>query len=220
MRRLLLSSILFVFVMTGFVSADDKKELFRAIGKRDIQTVENLLGNGVDINIRDRAGRTPLCAAASAANPQIMDFLLERGADVNVKDHSGATPLHLAAFERSTDMVRMLLDAGADIEARNGRGLTPLNEANRGGGSNLAVVKLLLENGADVNTRCDQLGQTPLHRAAQKSGIIEDEREAIRQLLEYGADPDARDKEGNTPLDIAEEKNRTEIVAILEGAGK
>ena len=64
---------------------------------------------------------------------------------------------------------------------------------------NPAVIKLLLEAGADPSTSDKQLGWTPLHRAAAKNNAA-----VVNALLRAGADPNARDESQDTPLHMAE----------------
>ena len=90
---------------------------------------------------------------------------------------------------------------------------TPLHHAARAGDA--AMVRLLLENGADVSARCG-LGETPLHHAAYWG-----HPEVAQELLAAGADPNAVDGAGYTPLAWARERDRKHevpgaTVAVLE----
>jgi hypothetical protein len=71
----------------------------------------------------------------------------------------------------------------------------------------------LLENGADVNKVCKDVG-TPLHLA-----IIKQNLRAVRLLLQYGADPNIKDHRGNLPLHYAILYKRIGFVEILVGHG-
>lgn len=66
------------------------------------------------------------------------------------------------------------------------------------GGSH-AVVKLLLEKGADPNAQADVSLETPLHWAVEGRANLT----TIELLAEHGADPDLEDGDGETPLDYA-----------------
>ncbi|KAA0147034.1 hypothetical protein FNF29_07661 [Cafeteria roenbergensis] len=109
----------------------------------------------------------------------------------------GTPPLHLAAFSGHADAVALLLGAGARVNAKDYARMTPLHRAVAAGQSE--VVALLLRNGAKVNRRCKE-GRSPLHVAAadhRKAGLA-------RMLLDEGADEWLGDKEGTTPLRLAE----------------
>jgi ankyrin repeat protein len=72
------------------------KELFKAVKERDVEKVRVILAKGVDPDVRDSRGRTPLMIAAYFGYPDIARILLEKGADVNARDNKGRTPLRWA----------------------------------------------------------------------------------------------------------------------------
>lgn len=86
---------------------------------------------------------------------------------------------------------------------------TPLHAAVLSG--NEAIVKLLLEHGAEVDAR-DCKGFTPLHLSARQAGS----EEIVKALLDYGADPNARSRESHmTPLLEAAWAGRAKVVESL-----
>jgi len=141
------------------------------------------------------------------------------GADVNAKDDwDGSTPLHAAADEGHTDVVRLLISKGAEINAQNDEGATALHKALFWG--HKSVVELLVASGADVNAK-DQDGITPLHEAVLSDylwcvdEIIEANNtdvgaeykilekiiiDIVKLLITHGADVNAEDNYGGTPL--------------------
>ena len=72
------------------------KKLFQAVKNRDVEMVRVILAQGIDPDVRDSKGRTPLMLAAYLGYPDIARILLEKGADVNAKDNKGRTPLKWA----------------------------------------------------------------------------------------------------------------------------
>lgn len=102
--------------------------------------------------------------------------LLRVGHDPNARDDSGQTPLTVAASRESLaayGLVEALLDFGADPDTGNKSGLSPLHRAVLTG--NLAVVKLLLDRGADPSARKSGARTTPLLTAYAQGrfGIVE-----------------------------------------------
>lgn len=77
--------------------------------------------------------------------------------------------------------------------------------------NNIRAVKILLENGADVNAK-DYVGTTPLHNAAT---FNDQNLEIVKILLEYGAELDVIDQYGSTPLFRAASSNNFDTVEIL-----
>lgn len=177
------------------------------------EVVALLVEGGADVNTADNRGGTLLEEAARSGNPAIVAILLEAGADVNLPDGRRTTPLHEAARGGNLDVVRILLEAGADIHA-TGPGYTPLHVAAFEGAAE--IVHALLVAGADVNAGASDGYGTPLLRAVRTRRAGE---AAVIVLLSAGADPDARDEWGKTPLYEAAHAGRPAAVRALLGAG-
>jgi ankyrin repeat protein len=95
--------------------------------------------------------------------------------------------------------------------ALNDAGCTPLDFASRDGHRNDSrVVRLLIEHGADPNTRASRSGFAPLHRASENRRF-----EVVRLLIEHGANVEVQDKYGRTPLNIASGDQREKILELL-----
>ena len=105
---------------------------------------------GVQIDILNHAGETPLMMAALKAEVDAVTALVAHGAAIN-KD--GWSPLHYAATGGSAAIVRLLLSKGAALEARSPNGSTPLMMAARYG--NEEAVDALLAAGADRSAKND-----------------------------------------------------------------
>jgi ankyrin repeat protein len=131
---------------------------------------------------------------------RVTQLLLDRGADVNARRNDHWTPLHCASYFGIVEILRVLLDHGADPEA-NAEGYIgekPLHKVSygkyRSQEDGLFVVQLLLEGGADVNTRRHD-GSTPLHVASHFGKV-----EIVQILIDHGAEVNAMDGIGKTPL--------------------
>lgn len=166
--------------------------------------------SGLEIDSRDRYGRTPLHLAIENDRLTLVERLLEAGADVNATADFAGTPLHAAAWnDGDTATIRLLIEAGASVVARDDRGETPLHIASRV--SDRTLVAALLGAGADVGAR-DGSGRTPLHAASDGHP----KRDVVAALLAVGADPQSRDDLGRTPLHAAARAyNNTAAVALL-----
>ena len=172
--------------------------------------------------------RTPLHYAASNTNPAVAAALIEAGASVNPSDADGRTPLHHAAANENAPVVTMLLEAGASVDARDNRGATPLlllagdvTGLGHPGFQSRAALNALLGAGADVTARGGFYETTALHYAVQLArndpptalGIV-------GMLLRAGADPNAPNEHGNTPLHLASDiKSEPMVRALLDAGG-
>ena len=93
--------------------------LTQAVKEKDLETIELLIKKGVDVNSKDKSGKTPLYWAAEYGRTNVVKLLLKAGADVNatVSDGplKGYTPLHEAAYLGHKDTVKVLIKAEADV---------------------------------------------------------------------------------------------------------
>jgi len=170
--------------------------------------VRELLAAGVNPNVGDDYGNTPLHRAAYNGHEACVRVLIAAGADPNVGDDYGNTPLLEATWNGHEACVAFLIAAGADPNVVVGDyGNTPLYQAAWDGHE--ACVRVLIAAGADPNV-IDYYGSTPLHRAAS-----EGHESCVRELLASGADPNVADKTGETPLQCAVRQERTGCVKIL-----
>jgi ankyrin repeat protein len=109
------------------VNATDKRgqsALYLAAGVARDKTLL-LLKRGATINMRTKAGFTPLLNATRTGHLGNMELLIAKGAKVNMSNKYGVTPLHWAAGFGKSAAVMMLLDAKANVKAKDENGRTP-----------------------------------------------------------------------------------------------
>lgn len=175
-------------------------------GKEEI--VWNLLNNN-DINLdqKDKKGRTPLSLAAEKGHKTITLLLLQTESDIESKDNTGRTPLSWAAGAGQHAVVQALLDNGSDPESFDNMLQTPLLWAAREG--HTMVVRDLLDFGSNIES-WDYAGRTPLSWAAGEGHLA-----IVRDLLDCGSDIESWDNTGRTPLSWAIGQGQLEVVRLL-----
>jgi ankyrin repeat protein len=167
-------------------------------------------GIGVAINLAAREGWTDIVRKHIEKDPL----------SVHQRGWIGDTPLHWPSHNGHVEIVEMLLDAGADIEADEvtWSGGKPLHWASE---HEPSTVEVLLKRGAEVNSRnvmkgSDFEGVTPLiMNATQKNDCAE----VTELLIEAGADVQAKDAQGKTALQHAEERKLKRIPEVLRAHG-
>src|SRR5581483_1743111 len=177
----------------------------------------------------------PLCRAAPNGDAAEVRRPLDRGVDPAIRDEDGYTPLlrateitryGLADEKRPTPdyqaVAALLLARRASVNARTPAGRTPLLGATRGSaseyrviGADAAMVRLLIDHGADLNAH-DNEGWTAL---LQVSDLWADQPELIRYLIAKGADPKARTRDGRTALMLAARLGKSDRLPLLIDAG-
>ncbi|BCM93848.1 hypothetical protein IAD21_05739 [Abditibacteriota bacterium] len=174
------------------------QSLLIAARRGDAKRIAFLLNRGANIETRDASNLTPLGAVANWSGaedgPQeyltCAQLLIARGADVNSRNTEGATPLENAAGWNDTDIAKLLIAHGANVNARGGSILA-------GAAANDSeLTTLLLEHGARVNGDASGYGLPTALHAAIDFGQVEN----VRILLQHKANPNARGKDGTTPL--------------------
>ena len=114
----------------GLVGCGRKVDIWEAAYDGNIEAVKHHLDAGVDVNVKDEGGETPLHVAALMNNAEVAELLIDEGAEVNAKGVlDGNTPLHWAAWNGHTEVAEFLIEKGAHVNAKNGLDQTPLNLA-------------------------------------------------------------------------------------------
>ena len=155
-----------------------------------------LLANGAMFKSVDNWGFTPLHYAAKYGHVEVARVLLDNSARIEQRTEGDWTPLHLAATGRkrgSAQTVSALLDRGADKEAMIAGHTALCHAAVRGLTSN---VQVLLDAGARVDNFSQENGGVCALANAARGGHVD----TMRLLLAQGADVQAIDQEGWSPL--------------------
>lgn len=185
------------------------QQLLDAVIVSDLATVEELVAKGADINYTEPGGNCAVFTAAWEGNIQALELYVRLGASV---DSEGNNFLCNAAYNGQLQSVQWLLQNGAlpnfSFAATGENALHYTISKTSEMDERAEMVRLLVKAGTDVNKRTIRgaetlcfmrdaflKGETPLHRAAAYGSEA-----MIRILLDAGADPTAKDANGDTPI--------------------
>lgn len=215
-----------------------------------------MIEKGVDVNITEDSpanpGNTPLHTACIYGSAEAAKILEESGANDSIQNVDGETPAHLAVMKKKfggdlkEEKRAAVIKELKNIDIARNDGKTPLMllqymDIN----TNLALLPLFLEKGADVN-HVDNNGNTALIINTQNfcyKGVVKElvragadvnisnntgdnalhyalrygNQEVARFLLKKGADCNKTDNQGITPLQIAVEKGYDTLLDIMDG---
>ena len=175
-------------------------------GRPDL--AKRMIEKGANVNILGDQHRTPLHYAVFNNHTEIAKILIEKGANVNAQTLTeGSSPFHLAALKGDLDILKIMSDKGADLNKPDSKGMTALMYALGGEQRNAALF--LIGKGVDLHA-LNQGKDNALHYAAQQGYV-----DVIRLLLEQRVDRNIKDKDGETPLDIARKFKHPEAAEIL-----
>ena len=182
----------------------------------------SLLRHCIDVDIRGLDNRTPLHMAADRGLLEVTRILIKRGASINARDSSDRTPLHPTCdgmpgtFDDTyLEVVQYLLEHGADVDAQaDTEHSTPLHLASYHGG--FKVAWLLLNHCVNINVR-GKMSRTPLHEVLTglDNTLPDYYVDAVRFLLDHGADVDAEDDNRSTPLHVISKHGNVKAARLL-----
>jgi ankyrin repeat protein len=186
-------------------NADGVSAVLLAVYHRRPDIVEALLATGIELNVFE--------ASATGRAERVKELVKGDAAQANAFAPDGFTPLGLAAFFGHKDVVEVLLANGARVNqaAKNAMRVMPLHSAVAA--RNRAIVRLLVENEADVNAR-QQMNFSSLHDAAANGDV-----EIAQLLISHGAAINAKTDGGKTPLALALKKNHARMADFLRRYG-
>ncbi len=167
----------------------------------NLEKTRSLLLHGADANVISADGRTALTiAAAQPGNSAVVKLLLEHGANPNPKRRSAGdtTPLREAAMAGDAESMNLLIARGADIKAAGAGALTGAVEANCW--KCVDLVAKSMDAGAFTSTLL--------------SVVVYGDTNAVRYLLDHGANVNVSDVTGRTPLMYACNNDRLPLDTV------
>lgn len=183
-------------------------DFFSAISRDDALVIGKLLDRGFDPNTVNPKGVPALIVAISEPAPKVVAKLLsDQRTRIEAHNAENESPLMLAALKGRLEICKDLIARDADV---NRPGWTPLHYAATGG--HIEVMQLLLDHHAYIDASSPN-GSTPLMMAAMYGTD-----NAVKLLIEAGADITVRNSLGFSALDFAKQAQREFAASLIQNA--
>ena len=237
--RLILIALSTLIATTAIAQSDRAPDidLWRAAAEGNIAAIKQHVAAGTDLNAREPlAGNTPLILAAVYGQSDSVTALLAAGAELEVKNKEQITALYNAVLFGNPRITKSLVEKGADIYTTDKNGVPLIDFVSAPWSPPLeGIYRLLyglLRLDLDVDKTRKFRASTARYlkalakkrpRPANKNNsaaelseaVMRDDANAIEELIANGANVDARDPRGNTPLQIAAVFGRVKPAKVL-----
>ncbi len=182
----------------------------------DAQALLRLVWQPGALGARDGHGRTPLHVATHARQGAAIAALASTGVDLQALDHDRYDAVTIAAVADDDDSLRLLLHWGASARLITSRydGTALIAAAHLG---HDGVVRQLIAAGAPLD-HVNKLHWTALIEAIVLGDGGPRHRACVQALLQAGANPRLADGQGRTPVQLAQARGYSAMVALLEAA--
>jgi len=186
-----------------------------------------LIDNGADINNKDINNRNSIFDALSYGDENFINFLLEQdNLELNNIDIDKNSIMHHPEVEKDDNKAIKLIKSGANTTIQNKNGETYLCNTALRGEEAYPIVKLAVDNGADINSRVIGDNTILMELIAVASKLTDEEkarRESLlgmsKKVVDLGAQVDATNKDGNTALFEAINKIDFGLASFLLSVG-
>jgi ankyrin repeat protein len=185
--------------------AGSYEDFFKAVQSDHVRVVQGLLQRGFDPNTVNPEGVPALMVAVRVPSPKVAELLAAHPkTKTEVRNDKDESVLMLASLHGHLGLVQKLVDNDADV---NKTGWTPLHYAASRG--HVPVIMYLLENSAYIDAESPN-GTTPLMMAAMYGSP-----EAVKALIQAGADPTLKNQLGLSALDFAVRGQRPNSIELM-----
>jgi ankyrin repeat protein len=192
--------------------------LLAAAHRGDVATLDRLLAAGADLKQRDAQGRTAVHVAAFARQREVLRRLARAGAELGALEYDRYDAVTIAAVADDGETLRVLLELGASAKLVTSRydGTALIAAAHLG---HDGVVRQLIQAGAPLD-HVNNLHWTAVIEAVVLGDGGARHQATLRALLDAGASGALTDRSGRMPLELARQRGYSEMVALLEAAGR
>ena len=225
LRRLLLALLLVAGAATGAWAqvgptaseAARYQGLHAAAHTGDAERIARLAASGADLNARDAHGRTPLHVATFAGRAAAIRALAKAGANLDLLENDRYDAVTIASVANDEEALRLLLSLGASARQVTSRydGTALIAAAHLG---NAGIVRQLIAAGAPLD-HVNNLHWTAVIEAIVLGDGGARHQATLRALVEAKANLQLADRDGRTPLQLAQARGYAAMVEMLRAAG-
>ena len=189
--------------------------LHAAAHRGDVAALRTLLAAGADVNQRDAQGRTAVHVATFARQREAVRVLADHKADLGLLENDRYDAVTIAAVADDEPTLRVLLTLGASAKLTTSRydGTALIAAAHLG---HDGVVRQLIAAGAPLD-HVNNLHWTAVIEAVVLGDGGPRHRATLKALLDAGASTQLADRQGRTPLQLAQARGYDAMVQMLAG---
>ena len=173
------------------------------------ELIRTMIDHGADVNAMNKHNETAFMTACKKGNVDAIKLLFSVGTNPNIKNDDGQTWIHHTVIGNwSREVLQVVMSHGGDVNATTKDNITALMLASRTG--NVDTINVLLAAGADPNIT-DAGGYTCLHDAVD----VGCNKETLKAIIDHGANINAANKKGVTPLMQAFQVGNINAISVL-----